>query len=93
LKLKPGVFADVMIEGPEHPNSLVIPEAALQAGDTLLYVRGGTLREHRTNVLGRNSQGIVVKGFDIGEGIVIGSVSGISAGMPVATIPFVSQDS
>jgi hypothetical protein len=58
-----------------------------------LYVRGGTLREHRTNVLGRNSQGIVVKGFDIGEGIVIGSVSGISAGMPVATIPFVSQDS
>ena len=93
LKLKPGMFADVMIEGPEHPNSLVIPEAALQAGDTLLYVRGGTLREHRTNVLGRNSQGIVVKGFDIGEGIVIGSVSGISAGMPVATIPFVSQDS
>jgi hypothetical protein len=35
----------------------------------------------------------VVKGFDIGEGIVIGRVSGISAGMPVATIPFVSQDS
>lgn len=91
-KLKPGMFADVIIEGPEHQNSLVIPEAALQAGDLLLYVRGGTLREHRPNVLGRNPDGIVIEGFDIGEGIVIGNVSGISAGMPVATIPFVSQD-
>ena len=86
------MFADVIIEGPEHQNSLVIPEAALQAGDLLLYVRGGTLREHRPNVLGRNPDGIVIEGFDIGEGIVIGNVSGISAGMPVATIPFVSQD-
>ena len=91
-KLKPGMFADVIIEGPEHQNSLVIPEAALQAGDLLLHVRGGTLREHRPNVLGRNPDGIVIEGFDIGEGIVIGNVSGISAGMPVATIPFVSQD-
>ena len=92
LKLKPGMFADVIIEGPEHQNSLVIPEAALQAGDLLLHVRGGVLREHRPNVLGRNPDGIVIEGFDIGEGIVIGNVSGISAGMPVATIPFVSQD-
>jgi RND family efflux transporter MFP subunit len=91
--LKPGMFADVMIEGPEHENSLVIPEAALQAGDGLLYVRGGALREHRPVVLGRNQQGIVIQGFDIGEGIVIGNVSGISPGMPVATTPFLSEDS
>ena len=92
LKLKPGMFADVIIEGPENQNSLVIPEAALQAGDLLLHVRGGVLREHRPNVLGRNPDGIVIEGFDIGEGIVIGNVSGISAGKPVATIPFGSQD-
>ena len=87
------MFADVMIEGPEHENSLVIPEAALQAGDRLLYVRGGTLRDYRPIVLGRNRQGIVIQGFDIGEGIVIGNVTGISPGMPVATTPFLSEDS
>ena len=91
--LKPGMFADVIIQGPEYQNSLVIPEASLQAGDKLLYVRGGTLREHRPNILGRNPQGIVIDGFDSGEGIIIGTVSGISVGMPVATIPFMSQDS
>ena len=93
LTLKPGMFADVIIEGPEHQNSLVIPEASLQAGDRLLYVRGGTLREHRPTVLGRNPQGIVIEGFDSGEGIVIGTVSGISIGMPVTIIPFVSRGS
>ena len=92
LKLKPGMFADVIIEGPEHPNSLLIPEAALQTGATLLYVRGGTLQEHQPVVLGRNPEGIVIEGFDLGEGIVIGSVSGVSAGVPVQTSPFVSQD-
>ena len=92
LKLKPGMFADVIIQGPEHPNSLLIPEAALQSRDTLLYVRGGMLREHQPVVLGRNPEGIVIEGFDLGEGIVIGSVSGVSAGVPVQTSPFVSQD-
>ena len=92
LKLKPGMFADVIIEGPEHPNSLLIPEAALQTGATLLYVRGGTLQEHQPVVLGRNPEGIVIEGFDLGEGIVIGSVSGVSAGVPVQTSPLVSQD-
>ena len=87
------MFADVIIQGPEYQNSLVIPEASLRAGDKLLYVRGGTLREHRPNILGRNPQGIVIDGFDSGEGIIIGTVSGISVGMPVATIPFMSQDS
>ena len=92
LQLKPGMFADVIIEGPEHPNSLLIPEAALQTGATLLYVRGGTLQEHQPVVLGRNPEGIVIEGFALGDGVVIGSVSGVSAGVPVQTSPLVSQD-
>ncbi|NCF77836.1 MAG: efflux RND transporter periplasmic adaptor subunit [Proteobacteria bacterium] len=92
LLLKPGMFADVIIEGPEHPNSLLVPESAMQAGDTLLYVRGGTLRRHQPIVLGRNPEGIVIEGFDLGEGIVIGSVSGISVGAAVKTSPVESQN-
>jgi RND family efflux transporter MFP subunit len=82
--LKPGMFADLVIEGPAHANSLILPEAALQGSGTIWVVRGGQLQDVQPTLLGRNDDGIVVAGFDIGEGIVIGSIAGAQAGTPVS---------
>ena len=82
--LKPGMFADLVIKGPAHQNSLVLPEAALQANGSLWVVRSGQLQSVQPTVLGRNADGIVVAGFDIGEGIVIGSIAGADDGAPVS---------
>ena len=82
--LKPGMFADLVIEGPAHANSLLLPEAALQGNGAIWVVRGGRLQDVQPNLLGRNADGIVVAGFDIGEGIVIGSIAGAKTGTAVS---------
>jgi RND family efflux transporter MFP subunit len=82
--LKPGMFADLVIEGPAHANSLLLPEAALQGSGAIWVVRGGRLQNVQPTLLGRNADGIVVAGFDIGEGIVIGSIAGAQAGTSVS---------
>lgn len=82
--LKPGMFADLVIEGPEHANSLLLPEAALQGNGAIWVVRDGRLEDVQPDMLGRNADGIVVAGFDIGEGIVIGSVAGAKTGAAVS---------
>ena len=43
--LKPGMFADLVIEGPAHANSLLLPEAALQGSGAIWVVRGGRLQD------------------------------------------------
>ena len=78
------MFADLVIKGPAHANSLLLPEAALQGSDTIWVVRGGRLQAVQPTLLGRHADGIVVVGFDIGEGIVIGSIAGAQAGTPVS---------
>jgi RND family efflux transporter MFP subunit len=82
--LKPGMFADLVIEGPAHANSILLPEAALQGSGAVWVVRGGRLQGVQPTLLGRNADGIVVAGFDIGEGIVIGSIAGAETGTPVS---------
>ena len=82
--LKPGMCADLVIEGPAHANSLLLPEAALQGSGAIWVVRGGRLQDVQPTLLGRNADGIVVAGFDIGEGIVIGSIAGAETGTPVS---------
>ena len=67
-----------------HANSLLLPEAALQGSGAIWVVRGGRLQDVQPTLLGRNADGIVVAGFDIGEGIVIGSIAGAQAGTPVS---------
>lgn len=86
--LQPGTFADVIILGPEHPGSLMIPEAAMQANGLIWYVQGGALAQHQPNVLGRNDQGVVIASFDFAEGIVVGGLASASLGMPVSAVPF-----
>jgi hypothetical protein len=91
--LKPGMFADVIIQGPRHDNSLVLPEAAMQANGSIWFVRGGELQQLQPTVLGSNLEGIVVRGFDIGEGIVVGSLPGAVTGMAITPTPYLQSGS
>ncbi|NCF45151.1 MAG: efflux RND transporter periplasmic adaptor subunit [Proteobacteria bacterium] len=91
--LKPGMFADVVILGPRHDNSLLLPEAAMQANGSIWFVRGGQLQQQKPTVLGSNLDGIVVQGFDIGEGIVVGNVPGAVTGMAITPIPYLQNGS
>jgi hypothetical protein len=85
--LQPGTFADVIIEGPEYSDTLVIPEAAMQADDIIWYVQNGRLVSYQPVVLGRNDQGIVIAGRDVADGIVVGTLANASAGMAVSATP------
>lgn len=86
--LMPGMFADVTIHGPRHDNSLVLPEAAMQANGSIWFVRGGELQQLQPTVLGSNLEGIVVQAFDIGEGIVVGNLPGAVTGMAISPTPY-----
>jgi hypothetical protein len=85
--LQPGTFADVIIEGPEYAESLVIPEAALQADGIVWYVQDGRLVKYQPIVLGRNNQGIVIAGRNVGDGVVVGALASATAGMAVSATP------
>jgi RND family efflux transporter MFP subunit len=85
--LQPGTFADVIIEGPEFTDTLVIPEAAMQADGVVWYVDNGQLAKHKPNILGRNDQGVVITAFDIGQGIVVSALANSSPGMAVSATP------
>jgi RND family efflux transporter MFP subunit len=87
VRLQPGMFADVTIMGPEYPNSLVLPEASIQASGSIWYVRDGALVEHQPQILGRTDQGIVVENFAYGEGIVVGVLASARAGAKVIASP------
>lgn len=87
VRLQPGMFADVTIMGPEYPNSLVLPEASIQASGSIWYVRDGALAEHRPQILGRTDQGIVVENFAYGEGIVVGVLASARTGAKVIASP------
>ena len=81
--LQPGTFADVVIFGPNFPDSLVVPESALQANGAIWFVKEGELSQHQPQLLGRNDQGIVISRFDYADGIVVSPLATPSPGMTV----------
>ena len=94
--LQPGTFADVVIFGPNFPDSLVVPESALQANGAIWFVKEGELSQHQPQLLGRNDQGIVISSFDYADGIVVSPLATPSPGMTVnpvakATLPVQTQ--
>jgi len=81
--LYPGAFIDVEIEGPRLTNTLLIPEAAEQTNESIWSVVKGKLVRAKPKFLNRNSRGIVTEAFEIGEGIVLGTVPGAFEGLKV----------
>lgn len=80
----PGTFVEVGIAGPAYRDVFVLPEAAMQDGDSVWIVERGVLRAVELNVLGRTAEGLLARAFDAGEGVVVGRPPGAREGLVVA---------
>ena len=85
----PGTFATVRIEGPPFENAFLLPGTTEQPGGHVWIVRDGELEAVTPTMLRRAMTGAfgspswLVRAFDAGDGVVIGSVFGSHDGMPV----------
>lgn len=87
-ELLPGHFVDVQIAGREATESYRLPETAEQAQSALWVIRNGKLERYDPEIIAREGREIVVSAFDYGEGIVVGTLNNVQAGMQVvATSP------
>ena len=80
----PGEFVEVAIDGPSHRDVYVLPEAALQERGSVWVVKGGVLRPFEPDTVGRMPEGWVVRSFDAGAGVVVGTLPGAREGLAVA---------
>ncbi|MEM7077395.1 MAG: efflux RND transporter periplasmic adaptor subunit [Pseudomonadota bacterium] len=85
--VRPGAFVDVEIEGPQIAGSLLLPEAAEQANQSVWTVVDGVLTEARPRFVNRSEAGILAEGFVTGSGVVVGTVPGAYEGLAVTTTP------
>jgi phage tail protein X len=76
---------DVALHGPLVPDVFVLPEASEQPSAAVWVVRQGALRQLTPHIYGRTTDGLVVRVFDYGEGVVLGSIPGSREGLRVAT--------
>ena len=79
----PGAFVNVEINGPRYRDVYVLPESALQERDRVWVVKGGVLRSLELETLGPTAEGWVVRAFDAGSGVVVGSLPGARDGLAV----------
>ena len=84
-RLYPGSFIDVIIKGPKRKNTVLLPEAAEQINESVWTVDNGKLKKVRPKFINRTLAGIVVEEFELGEGVVLGTVPGAKEGMAVTT--------
>ena len=80
----PGAFVEVAIDGPTYDDVYVLPEAALQERGAVWVVKGGVLRPFEPDTVGRTAEGWVVRSFDAGAGVVVGTLPGAREGLAVA---------
>ncbi len=80
----PGTFVEVEIEGPVFSDVFVLPNAVIQKGDSVWVVRDGKLQWFTPETYQIATDGWMVKAFDPGEGIVIGTLPGAREGLAVA---------
>ena len=81
----PGTFVEVAIDGPAYEDVYVLPESVLQERDAVWLVRDGVLSAFAPQALGRTAEGLVVRAFDAGDGVVVGTLPGAREGLAVAT--------
>ena len=85
----PGSFATVRIDGPPFENAFLLPRAVEQSGGHVWIVRDGELESFTPELLRRSMSGMLgapgwlVGTFDVGDGVVVGSVFGAHDGMRV----------
>lgn len=87
--LLPGTFVDVVIEGREVQDAVVVPRHALREGDKVWVVEeGGVLRIRDVRVLRRERDRVLVaSGLAGGERVVKSVLDVVTDGMQVRTAP------
>jgi RND family efflux transporter MFP subunit len=81
--LIPGTFVSVKLSGPMIDNTFMLPESALQIGQTFWIVKNGTIAEVSANIVGHSNGQYMVEAFDYAQGIIIGTVPGARDGLAV----------
>ena len=81
----PGTFVEISIAGPVQDNVFVLPEAAVRDEGSVWIVDGGALKAEQPNALGYADGGLVVEAFDVGDGVVVGTLPGAREGLAVET--------
>jgi hypothetical protein len=86
--IKPGMFANVVLEAPSAKQSLWLPAAAVATSDLpqVLMVKDGAIVYRKVRI-GRRADGLI----EIADGLspdeaVIADVSGLSRGLPVTIV-------
>jgi RND family efflux transporter MFP subunit len=81
--LMPGTFVSVKLSGPMIHSIFMLPERALQVGQTFWIVKNDTIQSVPAKILGRNNGQYLVEAFEFGDGIVTGTVPGAREGMSI----------
>jgi RND family efflux transporter MFP subunit len=81
--LTPGTFVTVKLSGPTIDSIFMLPETALQIGQTFWIVKNDAIQSVSAKILGSNNGEYLVEAFEFGDGIVIGNVPGAREGMPI----------
>lgn len=81
-----GEFVEIEIDGMSTENAYRLPPAALTSRDQLWVVDNGQLVERRVEILGRESDTLIVSAFDAADGVVAIPPADVRAGLPVEPV-------
>ncbi|MEQ8405076.1 MAG: efflux RND transporter periplasmic adaptor subunit [Oceanicaulis sp.] len=71
LVLQPGLFADVMIQGPLLEDVMILPPGAVAGLNEVRLIEDGAIVTERIEVLDRPPGRIIARAFDVHEGLVV----------------------
>ncbi|KAA5802202.1 efflux RND transporter periplasmic adaptor subunit [Alkalicaulis satelles] len=78
--LRPGLFANIVVEGPALEDVMRLPASAVTGLDTIYRVRDGVIERASITVRGRERGGVLAEPFDPGEGVIVSPVPDIMVG-------------
>lgn len=81
-----GEFVSIEIDGIPTDNAYRLPPAALTSRDQLWVVDNGELVERRVEVLGRESDTLIVSAFDPADGVVVVPPADVRSGLQVEPV-------
>ncbi|MGJ3232458.1 MAG: efflux RND transporter periplasmic adaptor subunit [Oceanicaulis sp.] len=69
--LQPGLFADVLIEGPRLEDVMILPAAAVAGLNEVRLVEDGAIVSERIEVLDRPRGRVIARAFDVHDGLIV----------------------
>lgn len=84
--LAPGLFAEILIEGPTLEDVMILPEGAVAGLDAVRRVEDGRIAEIRIDVLDRPRGRVVVRPFDAHEGLIVSPLPEGALGRPAEIV-------